>query len=91
MRSGHLKKHINTHQKLREKENSSDDPDSPLAENKDLSPSSDSAESPISETPSSEAVVNRIPDDKIAEIANVAADIDNVVYYVADTDCSNML
>ena len=86
MRLDHLNKHIKTHQKLREKENSSDDPDSPSAENKDLSPSSDFAESPLSESPSSEAV-DQIPDDEIAEIANVAADIDNVV---ADIDCGNM-
>ena len=52
MRSDHLSKHVQTHEKCREnfKENSSDDLD------KDLSPSSNSAESPLSESPSSEAV-----------------------------------
>ena len=82
MRSDHLSKHVQAHEKRREnfKENSSDDVDSP---------SSDFAESPLSESSSSEAVdlLDEIPDDEIAEIANVAANIDNVV---ADIDCGNM-
>ena len=78
MRSDHLNKHIKTHQKIREKEekeDGSEDPDSPSAESKeDHSPSSESAESPLSETPSSEAV-DLLDDDEIEEIANAAADI----------------
>ena len=81
MRSDHLNKHIKTHQKIREEEKDGlEDPESPSARSKDHSPSSESAaEFPLSETPSSAEAVDPLDglpdDDKIAEIANVTADI----------------